>query len=299
MKSTAYSGQHRDQGEHGEGEALRHVELERLGRPGEEEGRAEDGEAEDERRHDVAEADPGRPGRSRRGPWPGPPAPGPGPGLAGPGAPAGVLSGAVGVTRPILRGGFPGLPDPTDRPRADDPPTREHRMNSQEQGKNSRSSPCWMRFTGPLPGAEARKHETDDQPLAPIRPLSGRRSRALLPAVRSDDGSLEAKAICAVCPVREPCLEHAITAPREAGRVGRPRRAGTSPPRPPAPQDRLNAGADSTLGRTLRAALAGVVPGSIRRMDPALWPDVIGRLLRREDLPDDLIEQAMSVDPLG
>jgi anthranilate phosphoribosyltransferase len=30
-------------------------------------------------------------------------------------------------------------------------------------------------------------------------------------------------------------------------------------------------------------------------MDPALWPDVIGRLLRREDLPDDLISQAMAV----
>jgi len=27
----------------------------------------------------------------------------------------------------------------------------------------------------------------------------------------SDDGSVEAKAICAICPVREPCLEHAIT----------------------------------------------------------------------------------------
>jgi anthranilate phosphoribosyltransferase len=30
-------------------------------------------------------------------------------------------------------------------------------------------------------------------------------------------------------------------------------------------------------------------------MDSALWPDVIGRLLRRDDLPDDLIAQAMSV----
>jgi anthranilate phosphoribosyltransferase len=30
-------------------------------------------------------------------------------------------------------------------------------------------------------------------------------------------------------------------------------------------------------------------------MNAALWPDVIGRLLRRDDLPDDLIEQAMSV----
>jgi anthranilate phosphoribosyltransferase len=30
-------------------------------------------------------------------------------------------------------------------------------------------------------------------------------------------------------------------------------------------------------------------------MDSALWPDVIGRLLRRDDLPDDLIARAMSV----
>jgi anthranilate phosphoribosyltransferase len=30
-------------------------------------------------------------------------------------------------------------------------------------------------------------------------------------------------------------------------------------------------------------------------MSAALWPEVIGRLLRRDDLPDDLIEQAMSV----
>jgi anthranilate phosphoribosyltransferase len=30
-------------------------------------------------------------------------------------------------------------------------------------------------------------------------------------------------------------------------------------------------------------------------MTPPLWPDVIGRLVRREDLPDDLVEQAMSV----
>src|SRR3954454_3759524 len=30
-------------------------------------------------------------------------------------------------------------------------------------------------------------------------------------------------------------------------------------------------------------------------MNAALWPDVIGRLLRREDLPDDLVEEAMSV----
>ena len=45
----------------------------------------------------------------------------------------------------------------------------------------------------------------------------------------------------------------------------------------------------------MRRSSAGSSPVAIRRMDPALWPDVIGRLLRREDLPDDLIAQAMSV----
>jgi anthranilate phosphoribosyltransferase len=30
-------------------------------------------------------------------------------------------------------------------------------------------------------------------------------------------------------------------------------------------------------------------------MTATLWPDVIGRLVRREDLPDDLVEQAMSI----
>ena len=74
-------GQHRDEGQHGEGEALRHVELERLGRPGEQERRAEDGEAEDDRCHDVAEAGAREPGEHSgegqrrwrpRGPAPGP-----------------------------------------------------------------------------------------------------------------------------------------------------------------------------------------------------------------------------------
>ena len=37
------------------------------------------------------------------------------------------------------------------------------------------------------------------------------------PPPESDDGAEEAKAICAVCPVREPCLEHAITAREKQG----------------------------------------------------------------------------------
>ena len=33
----------------------------------------------------------------------------------------------------------------------------------------------------------------------------------------SDEGAAAAKAICAVCPVREPCLEYAITAREQQG----------------------------------------------------------------------------------
>ena len=33
----------------------------------------------------------------------------------------------------------------------------------------------------------------------------------------SEEGAEEAKAICAVCPVREPCLEYAITAREKQG----------------------------------------------------------------------------------
>ena len=37
------------------------------------------------------------------------------------------------------------------------------------------------------------------------------------PPAESDDASDAAKAICAICPVREPCLEHAITAREKQG----------------------------------------------------------------------------------
>ena len=37
------------------------------------------------------------------------------------------------------------------------------------------------------------------------------------PPPESEDGGEAAKKICAVCPVREPCLEHAITAREKQG----------------------------------------------------------------------------------
>ncbi len=33
----------------------------------------------------------------------------------------------------------------------------------------------------------------------------------------SDDSAVAAKSVCAVCPVREPCLDHAITAREKQG----------------------------------------------------------------------------------
>ena len=150
-------GQHRDQREHGEGEALRHVELERLGRPGEQERRADDGEAE----HDGPPTSPRVGAREPR------PAPGSGErarpapiASTGPGRPrrrVGVLSGAVGVTRPILREAFPGLRPPRGRHPTD---ARIRRMNSQEPGRTAEVDGCWMRFYRPLPGPEHRRHET-------------------------------------------------------------------------------------------------------------------------------------------
>ena len=76
--------------------------------------------------------------------------------------------------------------------------------------------------------------------------------------------------------------------PREAGRVGWSRRARTTPAGAPAAQDAPD------VGPSRCGLVAVTAAGSIRRMNAALWPDVIGRLLRRDDLPDDLVEQAMS-----
>jgi WhiB family redox-sensing transcriptional regulator len=40
----------------------------------------------------------------------------------------------------------------------------------------------------------------------------GADSELFYPASDAEDAAEPAKAICAVCPVREPCLDHAITA---------------------------------------------------------------------------------------
>ena len=52
------------------------------------------------------------------------------------------------------------------------------------------------------------------------------------PSAESDDAADEAKAICAVCPVREPCLEHAITFREKQGVWGGPASRGAPPGRP-------------------------------------------------------------------
>ena len=96
-------GEHRDEREDREREALRDVELQRLGRPGEEERRSEDGEPEHDRgAHLVARPAPvmrarapgtvSRTAAAMASTWP-----------RGPRRALGVLSGTVGVTRPILR----------------------------------------------------------------------------------------------------------------------------------------------------------------------------------------------------
>jgi WhiB family redox-sensing transcriptional regulator len=45
----------------------------------------------------------------------------------------------------------------------------------------------------------------------------GADSELFYPASDSDEAAEPAKAICAVCPVREPCLDHAITAREQQG----------------------------------------------------------------------------------
>jgi WhiB family redox-sensing transcriptional regulator len=45
----------------------------------------------------------------------------------------------------------------------------------------------------------------------------GADSELFYPTSESDEAAEPAKAICAVCPVREPCLDHAITAREKQG----------------------------------------------------------------------------------
>ena len=90
-------------------------------------------------------------------------------------------------------------------------------MNSQEQGKNSRSSGCWMRFTGPFSRTGIQKAREMTNHWRQYARCLGADPELFYPPSESDDGSTEAKAICAVCPVREPCLEHALTAREKQG----------------------------------------------------------------------------------
>jgi WhiB family redox-sensing transcriptional regulator len=68
------------------------------------------------------------------------------------------------------------------------------------------------------------------------------------PPSESDEGSAAAKAVCSICPVREACLEHAITF-REKQGVWGGLRAGTPPSDPPTSQDGLSTPAAAPGGR--------------------------------------------------
>jgi WhiB family transcriptional regulator, redox-sensing transcriptional regulator len=74
-----------------------------------------------------------------------------------------------------------------------------------------------MRVPGPPPGPESRKHETMTNHWRRYARCLGADPEQFYPPADSEDGAESAKAICATCPVREPCLEHAITAREKQG----------------------------------------------------------------------------------
>ena len=65
-RSTAYSGQHRDEREERDGQTGRDVELGHLGGPGQDERRADDGEPEGQRRDGMRHLDVTQPQHQRR-----------------------------------------------------------------------------------------------------------------------------------------------------------------------------------------------------------------------------------------
>ena len=76
------------------------------------------------------------------------------------------------------------------------------------------------------------------------------------PLTDEDDDAEPAKSVCALCPVREPCLEHALGRSREGRRLGRRDRARTPSHHPPTPSYCLSpspAKRSPSAGRTRHA----------------------------------------------
>ena len=89
-------------------------------------------------------------------------------------------------------------------------------MNSQEPGNISRNSLRWT-DRGDADRQEAKRHERMSNHWRQYARCLGADPELFYPPPDSDDGSEPAKAICAVCPVREPCLDHALNAREKQG----------------------------------------------------------------------------------
>jgi WhiB family transcriptional regulator, redox-sensing transcriptional regulator len=125
-----------------------------------------------------------------------------------------VLSGTVGVTRPILREAVSGPPLLLAGHRTTVTKTANELSGTGEEQPKLR---VFDEAYRPLPGSD---HEGTNRMTNHWRQYArclGADPELFYPPPESEDGGEAAKEICAVCPVREPCLEHAITAREKQG----------------------------------------------------------------------------------
>src|SRR5262249_40261334 len=127
----------------------------------------------------------------------------------GPRKAVGVLSGTVGVTRPILREAVSGPPVPLAGHLATVTKTANELSGT---GEERRKRGVLDEPSRPPPGSdpEGTTRMTNHWPQSAR--CRGAAPELFSPPPESEDGGEAAKEICAVSPAREPCLEHAITA---------------------------------------------------------------------------------------
>ena len=90
-------------------------------------------------------------------------------------------------------------------------------MNSQELGKNSRNSRCWMCSPDLSPARSPESTRRMTNHWRQYARCLGADPEIFYPPPESDDGAVAAKASCAVGHGREPCLEYSITAREKQG----------------------------------------------------------------------------------